>query len=327
MSGLLGLVQLFVLSVAVLAGFMALATTLVYPWLRPRLQRVGPARRARLLTALALAPLCVAVLQTGLFFVPGVLGTIWPELDHCLAHAGSGHMHLCVVHPPSSAGTWLGWLAVFALGVVVGRPLLRDLLRTWRSARLVRQLVHTASPSQDGLLVVDSPVPLAAATAVGGDVLVSSALIEALSPRLLGAVVAHERAHLRRRDPWRRVIAMWLSAGHLPSTRRALLNDLELACEQASDEEAAVTVGGRLHVAEALVAVARLMGTATLPATALAFGATSIEARIAALLAEPTPEGRPLTEVAWLAVATTAAIGVASPGHHLVEHLIELLAG
>jgi len=175
------------------------------------------------------------------------------------------------------------------------------------------------------LRVVDSPVPLAAATAVGDEVLLSSALVEALPPSLLSAVVAHERAHLRRWDPWRRVIAMLLSAGHLPALRRTLLADLELACEQASDEEAAVAVGDRVTVAQALLAVARMAGSSAPPVGAVAFGASSVEARVDALLAEPVVEGRVFTEVVWLATATLVALAAASPGHHMVEHLIELL--
>ncbi|MDP6943186.1 MAG: hypothetical protein QF464_03470 [Myxococcota bacterium] len=110
MSGVLGLLQLFVLSATLLAAALAVVTACIYPWLRPRLSRVGPARRARVLTALSVAPLCLAVVQTSLFFAPGVLGTIWPEMDHCLSHAAGGHMHLCFVHPPGSAGAWLGIL-------------------------------------------------------------------------------------------------------------------------------------------------------------------------------------------------------------------------
>jgi len=221
----------------------------------------------------------------------------------------------------------MGWLVVLGVVLGVGRPLAQDLARAWRSARLIRQLLHTAEPAREGLRIVDSSVPLAAATAVGRDVLVSSSLVAALSPRLLDAVVAHERAHVRRRDPWRQVVALVLSAGHLPGVRRTLLEDLELACEQASDEEAARFVGDRLHVAQALLAVARLMGPGATPAGALAFGASSIEERVEALLAEPAHEGRLATEIAWLALASAAALVFASPGHHLVEHLIELLAG
>ncbi|MDP6943589.1 MAG: M56 family metallopeptidase [Myxococcota bacterium] len=327
MSGIFGLLQLFVLSVAALALAVALVTATVYPWLRPRLTRMGPARRARLLTALCVAPLCIALLQTGLLFVPGVLGALWPELDHCLSHTVAGHVHLCFAHPPGSAGAWLGWLVVLGVVVGFGHPLAKDLARTWRSASLIRQLVHTAQPVSGGLRIVQSPVPLAAATAVGAEVLVSSALVETLSPTLLDAVVAHERAHVRRRDPWRRVAAMLFSAGHLPGVRRTLLEDLELACEQASDEEAAQAVGNRLHVAQALLAVTRMAGACTMPVGATAFGASSIEARVASLLAAPAPEGRLLTEVAWLTAAAALAIAVAAPGHHLAEHLIELLAG
>ncbi|MEC9072391.1 MAG: hypothetical protein VX938_08440, partial [Myxococcota bacterium] len=83
MSGFLGLFQFFVLSVAMLAGVVALATAVVYPQLRPRLKTMGPARRARLLTVLCMAPLVLALIQTGLLFAPGVLGAVWPELDHC----------------------------------------------------------------------------------------------------------------------------------------------------------------------------------------------------------------------------------------------------
>ena len=335
MSGVLGLIQLFILSVALLAGIVAALSALAYPHLRPRFARVAPARRARLLTALCLAPLGVAVLQTGLFFLPGILGTIWPSLDHCLAHAADGHMHLCFAHPPGTAGAWFGWLIVLGVTVGLGRPLVGDLLKTWRSARMIRQLIHTAEASdastaalhRSDLRVIESPMPVAVATAVGAQVLVSSAMVEALTPKLLDAVVAHEHAHLRRRDPWRRVIAMILSAGHLPKTRRAILDDLELACEQASDEEAAQVVGSRLHVAQALLAVARLAGAQPPPAMTVAFGDSSIEARVNALLADPLPEGRVMTEVGWLVTTCALALAVASPGHHLVEHLIELLAG
>ena len=332
MSGALGLLQLFILSVALLAGVVAIVVALSYPHLRPRLSKLAPARRARLLTALSLAPLGVALLQTGLFFLPGLLGMIWPELDHCLAHAPDGHMHLCLAHPPGSAGAWFGWLIVLGVVLGIGRPLMTDLMTTWRSARMIRQLIQTADPShtrthRSDLRVIDVDVPIAVATAVGAQVLVSSAMVKRLSPELLDAVIAHEHAHLRRKDPWRRVLAMVLSAGHLPKTRRAILDDLELACEQASDQEAAEVVGSRLQVAEALLAVARAMSAQPFGATSVAFSGSSIEARVEALLGEPLKEGSMTAEIGWLLATGALALALASPGHHAVEHLIELLAG
>lgn len=328
MSGLLGLVQLFVLSAGLLTIITALLIAVAYRFLGPRLSSVGPARRARILTGLCVAPLLVGLLQTCLFFLPGVLGVIWPELDHCLSHSAAGHAHLCLVHPPTAAGAWLGWLVVLIALIGLGRPLLRDITRTWRSARLVRQLIRTApSSGEDGVRIVESSHPIAAATAVDSEVIVSSSLVEALPSSLLHAVVEHERAHVNRRDPWRRMCAMLFSAGHMPAVRERLLADLELACEQASDETAAAAIGDRVQMAQALLAVARLLTQAPAPTSPItvAFGGSSISARVDALLAPPLVEGRAATEALWLAAATLFCAVAASPGHHLVEHFIALL--
>ncbi len=328
MSGLLGLLQLFILSVGLLTVLTALGVALAYRLLQPRLDQMGPARRARLLTGLCVAPLCFGLAQTCLFFLPGVLGVVWPALDHCLSHSPQGHAHLCVVHPPTAAGAWFGWTLVCGAVMGLGRPLLRDTLRTWRSARLVRQLVRTAPPSDEaGVRVVSSSRPIAAATAVASEVIVSTSLVEALSEEQLQAVIAHERAHLQRRDPWRRMCAMLLSAGHLSFVRDRLLSDLELACEQASDERAARHIGDRVRMADALLAVARLLpGSAPEHGpVAVAFGGSSISARVHSLLAPPLREGRPATEFVWLLLAALTCAVSAGPGHHLVEHLVALL--
>ena len=328
MSGALGLLQLFILSVTLLTVLTALIVALAYRVVRPRMSQVGPTRRARLLTALCVAPLCVGVLQTTLFFLPGVLGVIWPQMDHCLSHTAADHAHLCLVHPPSAAGAWLGWVIVLGAVTALGRPLFRDVVRTWRSARLVRQLVLTAPPGNDeGVRLVSSERPIAAATAVGSDVIVSTSLVDALSPDLLSAVVAHERAHVQRRDPWRRMCAMLFSAGHLPGARETLLSDLELACEQASDQTAAEQIGDRVRMAQALLAVARLLpGTPQSAApVAVGFGGSSITTRVDALLAPPLHEGRATTELLWLILATAVSAASAGPGHHIVEHFIALL--
>ena len=73
----------------------------------------------------------------------------------------------------------------------------------------------------------------------------------------LAAVLAHERAHITRRDaPWR-LVAQLAYSFHLPIVARHLDSALARAHEMAADEEAAQRVGSRSRVAEALVHMAR----------------------------------------------------------------------
>src|SRR5690606_1504516 len=131
------------------------------------------------------------------------------------------------------------------------------------------------------VLVVETDRPFAVATR--SDALISRPLVEGLPSEELAAVVAHERAHLERRDAPRKPVVRPAAVAHVPSVRRALLADLDLAVEQACDERAALRVG-RLEVARALIAVERLMQRrASLPA--LAFAGSNLVARVEALLA------------------------------------------
>ena len=84
-------------------------------------------------------------------------------------------------------------------------------------------------------------------------------MLERLSPDHLRAVLEHERAHLRRQDPLWRLVAALLASAHVSAVRRTLLDDLELASEHACDEEAGARIGSRVLVAQALLAVERLL--------------------------------------------------------------------
>jgi len=140
-------------------------------------------------------------------------------------------------------------------------------------------------------------------------------------------VLEHERAHARRRDPLRLVTAALLSAGHLPGTRRLLLSDLALACEQAADDEAAVAVGDRVRVAEAIVTVERVLGSSHSGlAAAMGMDGASTVARVEELLREPPTSGPLLLRGLLWSLAAVAAVLLASDLHHLTETLLEALA-
>jgi len=315
-------IQFVGLTASLFALITALAVAALYPLVRRRILGWEPARRARVLTALAVAPIAVGLLHTALCLTPGVLGTVWPALDHCLYH--SGHPHLCIVHlagvPISTSSSLLLMAFVAAFAV----PFAATARRIVRTRRLLRVLADSAHQDGTGARVVDSVRPFAA-TSAGGGVLVSRALVDRLDPALLPAVIEHERAHAERRDPARRAIAALLASAHLPATRRVLLEDLELASEQVCDEQAGERLGDRLLVARALLAVERLMGGPDLELTAPRFGGGHLAARVHALLAPPQPAASTRKDWAWLAFAVALSVLLTDRLHHLAETLIGML--
>jgi hypothetical protein len=92
----------------------------------------------------------------------------------------------------------------------------------------------------------------------------------------LQAVLAHERAHARRRDPLVLFVARGIrrSTLYLPFGSK-LLNELHLQAERACDE-AGVTAVGRKRYASALLAFAEAPNARLRAPTALAFGAAEL---------------------------------------------------
>ena len=140
------------------------------------------------------------------------------------------------------------------------------------------------------------------------------------------AVLAHERAHLRRRDPLRKLVAFLALPFHLPGIAAWLERHLGRAHEMAADAEAAVSCGPE-NVANALVQLARASRKA--PAFALAFGSSDVEARVTTLLDSRPRQDRPKAST-LLVIALTGMLVVglgADAVHHGVEILLGILGG
>lgn len=326
--------ELATLARAVLAGLGFTAATslaLAAGWLllRRRMARSHPAARARMAWLGACAPGLLPALAVALCLEPGALGALGLRADHCARHLD--HAHLCLAHPSGPLTPALAVALALALAALCGAAG-REALALWRAHRALRRLGPSASDLARGVALIHSSAPFSyTAGLLRPRVLVSTALAGALPPPLLEAVVEHERAHARRRDPLLRFAARLLSWAHLPAPRRALLAELALASEHACDAEAARRVGDRLLVAEAILAVERLVGAgvpvevAALPA----FGGSPVAERVRELLApEPTPprraSARTLASVG--ALGGLAALALADPLHHATEHLLGLLA-
>ena len=317
------------LGLAGLLGAAAMSIALALSWSRlmPGLGRVAPARRARILTVLCLAPPGAGVALALVCLLPSLYASLWPGLDHCTRHADE-HLHLCLVHPPQAM---LGLTALFVAATAVVLVLVRAvpaLIRLLRARRVLARL-RGVSVAADlpGVRSVDSD---AVFSFTGGllhpDIYLSRGLRSQLGSTQLAAVLAHEQAHVRRRDVLRRHLAQLGALLHGPATARALLSALELACEEACDADAATKLGDRAEVAQAIVAVARLRPRPppALAAGVVGFTAEALTHRVTALLAPPPSEAAPSR---WLLAGAFVALVVLAPAlHHATETVLSLLA-
>ena len=324
------LVRLGLLSAATIVLFGGVASAVVaaaYPRARARLAGLPPPMRAQGVLTWAALPWVVSALLLALCFVPSVWSVLGLAVDHCPSH-DDGHIHLCVDHAPHHPVSLVEWVLLAAGGVAVGLVALRVLraqLATWRA---VTALVRGAGLEAEGGLVASSSPLSVTAGLLRPLVLVSTGLRSRLSPEQLRAVLAHEQSHARRRDPLRLLAVALLGAAHGPSTRRRLVADLALACEEAADEDAAQVVGDRTLVAESILAVERLLGAEPLRVgLALGMAGCAAEARVVALLRDPLPPSpaRSSRRAIWAAVAA-GAVAAASEIHHLTESLLDLVA-
>ena len=138
------------------------------------------------------------------------------------------------------------------------------------------------------LIVTDLPKSLAfSAGLLRPTVVVSSALVDSLDPAPLEAVLAHEAAHARNRDPLRQVVAHAVGRGLwiVPAARRTAEHQ-RLRYELAADKCASAWVGRRA-LAEALLAFHSASESAGAPA--IAGGGTALGARIDALVPGASP--------------------------------------
>ncbi len=330
MSPVLQSAQLFLLAGFVFLVFGSLVSAVITRFAYGRLLRLEPRARHRAIAMFAAMPAAITLVLFFAASLPAFVALVAPGLDHCLLH-DDAHAHLCFVHLPQAAiHTGLLLLLVFLVTYAVFRAAFAA-SSVLRALRVVAALAKTGEPRSDlGITVVETAQPVCvAAGLLWPRVLLSRGLLKALTAEERAVVLAHERAHVRRHDALVGSVVRALAVVHLPPVGRWLVRELEVAAEQACDEEAARVVGDRVSVAAAILAVERTLqqaATREVASVAVGFGARAVERRVAALLCEPAPPQslRPLA--LCLGAALVAMLVGAYDLHHLTESVLSALA-
>lgn len=328
MNPLLRLALLSATTLVVFGGAAALFASLAYPRARARLATLPPDARARRVLAWAALPWLSACALLALCFVPSFWTLLGLAVDHCPVH-DDGHVHLCLAHAPHHPVAPVEWALLGGGALAVGAVALRVLraqIATWRAISALLRVAGGEVPA-GGLVASAEPLSVTAGL-VWPLVLVSTGLRSRLAAPQLQAVLAHERAHARRRDPLRLLAVALLGAAHAPGIRKLLVADAALACEEAADEEAAREVGDRAVIAEAIVAVERLLGErAHQVGLAVGMAGCAAEARVEALLQDPIPAA-PVARSGRLLWAAAAALALVAAFeiHHITETALDLIA-
>ncbi|HEY1969845.1 MAG TPA: M56 family metallopeptidase [Pseudonocardia sp.] len=209
-----------------------------------------------------------------------------------------------------------------ALGLVTmcGVAALVRLARSARTLLTARRAARQFGPATDNLVMLPTEEPIAyTVAATEGPIVLSTAMLSALTPDEHRALMAHERSHLHHRH-FLYIHAVRLAAAANPMLRPTA-EAVARAVERWADEDAAAEVGDRVLVARALARAGLAQAKRQPDRPALAAADTQVAERVRALL-HPPPRARPSVLIV-LAVTTVlgalAAIAVTLRLHDLVE--------
>jgi Zn-dependent protease with chaperone function len=289
-----------------------------------RVDGYGASERAHLLLTWAIAPWLLAWCAVLLAFLPTVLVAEAGLQDWCMTRNGADR-YACPMHGsdlPVNALTLFLVAALLTLGAVYAWRFVRAMYKAVQLARGVsRSCVQSTVVAGYSVDVLPGARPLALSLSVPRPrILVSERVLQALPAAELRALLAHEQAHLDRRDGLMRLLLTIASSVLFPQARQALRAAWNLASEQACDARAA-GVTDACTTAGALLRYARLMDDQPAPAALLgcAFADGDVKARVLALIQPRVSSRAPRLSLRWLMLA---AAPLALVLHELGEFLL-----
>lgn len=303
-------------SITVLSSVLTIALiSLALRWNLLNLDRLTADSRLTGLWWLVLAPWFVGVAVTCTVMLssnPGIVGLLASDLIHW--------------HHPSAFtfDSWHGYFvsAMIALALVIG---LRLAKRLRQASSLAKTLESMAIQRPDGVMVLDTDIPAAfTAGMMRPRCYMTRALIDALDADEYAIIHFHEMVHVRRCDPFRKILYQLLASFYPGRVAWELNAQLAISMEQTADTIVASERHDRAGIARTLLKVRRLaMSLSHELKTEIGvchFGIDDIESRIRYLLAEYQGRALPIIPVSvlLLIVAAVCAVG-ADAVHHAVE--------
>lgn len=293
------------------------AVALAWRPLRNPIDRLTAARRARWLLFLRLAPTAMAAAAAV------TLGLAFVEYEPRETRESAGSILTILA---------LGALALAALATSRAARLFASDSAVWRLMQHCRQWT-----SRDGAAaaLLETAYPIAAVAGIlQPRLMLSARVLEECTADEISAIVAHERAHVRRRDNLARAVISTLpDRWFAPRVNDALERAWTRAAEEAADREAAGdATAARAALAATLIRVAGMADApppSWMPQLAFYQG-IDLEHRVRTLLAEPRHDASSILalEAATIAIATLAlagAVAASSNVHRLIEWSVALL--
>jgi hypothetical protein len=289
--------------------YVPFAVTAVLALLAPRLARRLTPRPAA--WALACAALVTAIGWTGSLALLAFTGIAQiPQV------AAEGHWSVTALRAEdpvylvvAAVSTCLLAASLVSLSLAARRQL-RDVMRARRECAGLRGGTE--------LVVLDDDAPLAfALPGKRGRIVVTRGMLRCLGDDEREALLAHERAHLRRKH--HRFLGLWRLTASLNPLLRPLADTGAFVLERWADEEAAAQVGDRAVVARAVGRAA--LASAGAPRPVLAVTGGEVPQRVRALLAPP-PARRSLPFMAGallLSVCCASLANAASDSDRMVD--------
>ena len=265
-----------------------------------------------LLPLLALTVLAATSLQPARLELPHSLHYAWHSWAAAIHGSPNLHNALHVGHYITLS---IAIVCMVRMGTMVARML--------SHARQLRALpARRMSTGSEQVFILNTSRPMCFVQGfLSPRIYVSSGLIDHLPRRECNAMLAHETAHLRRRDDlWSTLFMAFYYLIPLPGGWK-LYREWQRAAERACDAYAARAVGDPCDVASALVEVTSLMFGHSSPIGAHFTNGEDVEGRVQALLDISSAARQRSTRLVWLGVASLAIFFLAETW---LQHLVEL---